>query len=91
MKSLNSRAKRRNRTCEDLGIKNEGGMLDLVDNAVKESFRINDDEYDFLAKNITKKESEIILSQNLSFTQKRECLLIVEKHLTNYYNLKNSR
>ena len=42
------RLERRNRTYGDLGIKSSGGMFDLFDNAIKEIYRINDNEYNYL-------------------------------------------
>ncbi len=83
-----SRLSRKNRTCEDLGIKSSGGMLDLFDNVIKEAFRITDDEFDFLAENITDEDMKIMFNENPSFAEKRQCLLIVEKYVTEY-NAKN--
>lgn len=61
-------------------------MLDLFDNAIKEIYRITDDEYNFLAENLTEDELDYFLSENLSFGGKKECLRIVQNHLSNYYN-----
>lgn len=85
-----SRAGRRNRTCEDLGIKNKGGMLDLFDNAIKEIYRITDDEYDYIAENLTDGEMTLFVAEKLTFGEKKQCLSIVEKHLANYAVSKGS-
>ncbi len=85
-----SRAGRRNRTCEDLGIKNKGGMLDLFDNAIKEIYRITDDEYDYLCENLTDGEMSLFVAEKLTFGEKKQCLSIVENHLANYAVSKGS-
>jgi hypothetical protein len=82
-----SRCKRKFRPYEDLKIKSRGGMLDLIDNVIKEVYRITDAEYDYLAENLTDPEISYFVSQKLSFGEKKECLRILKKHLSNYYNL----
>ena len=85
-----SRAERRNRTCEDLGIKNKGGMLDLFDNAIKEIYRITDDEYDYLCENLTDGEMTLFVGEKPTFGEKKQCLSIVERVLANYAVSKGS-
>ena len=80
-----SRIKRRNRNYEELKIKNSGGIFDLVDNTMKETYRITDNEYDYLCEKLSDDEMTLFSLENLSFTQKKEILLILTKHLTNYY------
>ena len=80
-----SRCKRKFRPYEDLKIKSSGDMLDLFDNAIKEVYRITDDEYDYLAENLTDGEMSYFIAEKLSFGEKKECLRIVESHLSNYY------
>jgi hypothetical protein len=80
-----SRCKRKFRPYEDLKIKSSGGMLDLFDNAIKEVYRITDDEYDYLAENLSDGEMSYFVSEKLSFGEKKECLRIVGNHLSNYY------
>lgn len=60
-------------------------MFDLFDNAIKEVYRITDDEYDYLAENLTDGEMSYFVSEKLSFGEKKECLRIVQNHLSNYY------
>ena len=79
-----SRSSRRNRTCSELGIKSKGGMTDLFDNAIKEVYRINDDEYDYLAEKLTDEEMNLFLSEKLIFSEKKQLLSILEQHLSNY-------
>lgn len=80
-----SRCKRKFRPYEDLKIKSSGGMLDLFDNAIKEVYRITDNEYDYLAENLTDAEISYFVAEKFSFGEKKECLRIVQKHLSNYY------
>ena len=79
-----SRIKRRNRNYEELKIKNSGGIFDLVDNTMKETYRITDNEYDYLCEKLSDDEMNLFSLENLSFTQKKEILIILTKHLTNY-------
>ncbi len=80
-----SRCKRKFRPYEDLKIKSSGGMFDLFDNVIKEVYRITDEEYDYLAENLSDDEMSFFVSEKLSFGEKRECLKIVQTHLSNYY------
>ena len=80
-----SRCKRKFRPYEDLKIKSSGGIFDLFDNAIKESHRITDEEYDYLAENLTDGEMSYFVSEKLSFGEKKECLRIIQNHLLNYY------
>jgi hypothetical protein len=80
-----TRIKRRNRNYKDLKIKNSGGIFDLVDNAMKEVYRITDDEYNYLCEKLSDDEMNLLSLEKLSFTQKKEILVILTKHLTNYY------
>ena len=86
-----SRLGRRNRTYEDLGIKNKGGMLDLFDNTIKEIYRITDDEYDYIAENLTDGEMTLFVAEKLTFGEKKQCLSIVENQLANYALSKGCR
>jgi hypothetical protein len=83
--SLVSRCKRKFRPYEDLKIKSSGGMLDLFDNTIKEVYRITDAEYDYLAENLTDGEMSYFVAEKLSFSEKKQCLRIVQNHLSNYY------
>lgn len=80
-----SRCKRKFRPYEDLKIKSSGGMLDLFDNTIKEVYRITDDEYDYLAENLTDGEMSYFVAEKLSFSEKKKCLIIIQNHLLNYY------
>ncbi len=80
------RLKRKNRTLEDLGIVSNGGMADLIDNAVKEIYRINDKEYDYIAENTTDEDLGILMEtdlagKELTFSHKREVIRVLDKYL----------
>ena len=80
-----SRCKRKFRPYEELKIKSSGSMLDLIDNVIKEVYRITDDEYDYLAENLSDVEMSYFVAEKLSFSEKKECLRIVQNHLSKYY------
>ena len=80
-----SRCKRKFRPYEELKIKSSGSILDLIDNAMKEVYRITDDEYDYLAENLSDVEMPYFVAEKLSFSEKKECLRIVQNHLSKYY------
>jgi hypothetical protein len=80
-----SRCKRKFRPHEDLKMKSSGKILDLIDLAIKEIYRITDDEYDYLAENLSEDELFYFVSETLSFGEKKECLRIVQNHLSNFY------
>ena len=65
-------------------------MLDLFDNAIKEIYRITDDEYDYLCENLTDGEMSLKKKKKLTFGEKKQCLSIVENHLANYTVSKGS-
>ena len=85
-----SRLSRKNRTEEELGIKSRGGMFDLFDNEVKNVLRITDEEYDHLADKIADDEINFVFKDNLTFSEKRRCLIIVDKHLKDFYGTKTN-
>lgn len=78
-----TRLSRRNRT--DIKIAGSGGILDLVDNVVKEAFRIDDDEYDYIAEQATDDELTYLLQESVSFSDKRILITILQKYMTRYY------
>lgn len=81
---MNARLDRKKRTCEDVGIKSSGGMFDLFDNAIKETFRVNDAEYDFIVENATDDELEFLITENMRYDQKRQVIKLLDKYLTKF-------
>jgi hypothetical protein len=84
-----SRCKRRFRTNEDIGIVSKGGLNDLFDNQFKSAFRINDDEYDYLAENLTDEDSYYFIEEPLTFGECRILIKLLESYLTDYYKTLN--
>ena len=76
-----SRLSRKNRTNSECNIINSGGITDLFDNTIKSIWRINDSEYDFILDKMTDTEMELFISENPTFTQKRQMLRLVERLL----------
>lgn len=83
-----SRLSRRHRTYKDLGIVNNGGLTDLFDNVIKEAYRINDEEYDYISANITEEDMEIIvMDKGLTFAEKRVILYTLDKYVSEFKNV----
>lgn len=76
-----SRLSRKNRTNRECDIKSSGGITDLLDNVVKETWRINDQEYDFILERMTDSEMDLMLNDNPTFTEKRKMIILVERLL----------
>jgi len=72
------RLNRKNRT--DIILKNRGGMFDAINDAVKQTWRINDEEYDFICENATDEELDLIVSDSiLDFSKKRKVIECVNR------------
>lgn len=74
------RSKRKNRT--DIKFASQGGLLDLFDNAIKGTYYINDDEYDYICMNASDEELQEIVNEKPTFTEAKKMLLIVDKYMT---------
>jgi hypothetical protein len=77
------RINRRLWTNEQIGYKYKGGLADLLDNAIKSAFRINDEEYNLLCEKATEKELNTIILDEKEFTFKRgrEAIQILNKYI----------
>lgn len=76
-----SRLSRKNRTNRECDIKSSGWITDLLDNVVKETWRINDQEYDFILERMTDSEMDLFLKENPTFAEKRKMIILVERLL----------
>lgn len=76
-----SRLSRKNRKYSQLKIKTSGGMTDLIDNVFKETWRINDEEYDRILNKMTDEEMLLFLTENPTFKQKKQIITLVERLL----------
>lgn len=86
---MNARLKRRNRTWGDVGYKTSGGMLDLFDNAIKDIFRVNDAEYDFICENTTEEELTLIANEHPTYAEKRQLLTLMDRLMNQYEESKS--
>ena len=77
-----SRIKRKNR--EDIVLKDSGGMLDLIDNWFKATWRVNDEEYDYMVEHSSDEELGLLTRDDLSLTEAKKSLTIVENLLEAY-------
>lgn len=77
------RSKRKNRT--DILYKSTGGITDLFDNAIKQTYYISDDEYDYICENATDEELDMfVLGQNPTFSEVKQSLLVVDKYVEEF-------
>lgn len=77
------RIKRRNFDKSFYNIKNKCDILDLIDNNIKLTLRINDDEYNHLCDVLTDDEIKIFTALNkISFNDKRNLITILKNKLT---------
>jgi hypothetical protein len=75
------RLNRKKRTYDDLS---SGGIFDLVDNIIKSSFRITDQEYDYIIEHVSDLELEFLTKKKLTFSEKRELIMILNKYLSEF-------
>ena len=75
------RIERRNWTEEEIGYVSNGGMFDLFDNSIKEIYRINDDEYDYICEHASDEELDLMVKQDHTFTEKKELINIIDKYV----------
>jgi hypothetical protein len=76
-----SRLARKNRTYEDINLVGSGSVHDAFDNAIKEIYRITDDEYDYIAEKMTEEESQIFVTMEPTYAQKRKLIEIFNKYI----------
>ena len=73
---------RKNRT--DKNYKGCGGITDALDDMIKQLWRINDDEYDYLCENLTDGELCTIIPEFKSISQIKDAINITNKYLSKY-------
>ncbi len=72
-----SRFSRKNR--EDIVFKGSGGLDDVIDDFLKELWRVDDNEYNYISEFATDEELTIILPEFKNFGEKREAIKIVNR------------
>ena len=77
-----TRFSRKNRT--DIEFKGCGGITDAFDDMIKELWRINDDEYDYLIDDATDEELDFIIPQFKNISEMKKAIEFVNNKLSNY-------
>ena len=76
-----SRFDRKKRGWNLLNVKLRGGLTDLMDNVIKETWYINDEEFDLLCTRLTDEELGLFLSESPTFSQKRILLNLIDRYI----------
>jgi len=75
-----TRISRKDRT--DIKFATHGSIPEAVDNVIKLTWLINDEEYDFIVDRATEEELELlVLGVNEPFHKRRRALIMVEGYL----------
>lgn len=82
-----TRLQRRNRT--DIIYKGRGGLFDALDDAIKQGWRITDEEYDYLLDLDTDAERYLIIDEQSTRQEIKESLIFINAHLENYCQAKD--
>jgi len=77
---------KRNRYKHTIKIGSSGGIDVLFDNAMKEIYTIDDDEYDYITEHMSDSELNLVLEENKNYSEKRKVCKSINKHLYEYYN-----
>jgi len=83
-----TRFKRKNRT--DIEFKGCGGITDALDDMLKDLWRINDEELDYLIENLSDDELNIILPAFKDISQIKSAIKIVNDKLEEYETPNNT-
>ena len=81
------RFKRRNRT--DIKFETPNGICQIIDNMIKETWRINDEEYNYILDEIGKDEEKLelfCLQEEMSFSDIKQAIIMVDDLLDKRYN-----
>jgi len=84
-----TRLERKNRT--DIIFKGCGGLTDLADDAIKEGWRINDKEFDFLCEFGSDDVLHALAVEHKTFTERRKALNDTNLALWQYYTEGNGQ
>lgn len=76
-----SRINRRTWTMKEFGDKNMKGFFGLIDVAMKQNLRITDDEYDFIAGEMTDEEMSSVMVEKPTFAQRRKIIETLNKYV----------
>jgi hypothetical protein len=77
----------------EIEFRSDGSIFSIFDDVVKHAYNITDDEYDYIAENMTDSELSIFLdiirdetTKRSSFTDRRNALMIRDKYLNKFNN-----
>lgn len=86
-----SRLDRKKRPYEELGIKGHGGLTDLFDMMIQETFYIDSKEYDYICEHMPDEEMDILFTIDTSMQDKevrfsdiRKALNVVDKYVKDF-------
>jgi len=74
-----TRLSRKNRT--DIVYKGHGGITDAFDDVMKFTWRISDEEYDYICEYASFEALDYFVGDLNTFTEKRQALIILNKLL----------
>ena len=77
-----TRLERRNRT--DIQYAGYGSLFDALDDAIKQGWRITDEEYDYLLSLDLDAEKYLIIDENSTYREKKDSISFVNKNLKRY-------
>lgn len=80
-KLIMGRLSRKKWNNKDFGSNNTSGVFGLLDVSIKENFRITDTEYDYICGNATDEELELLIENELNFSQKRDIINLLCKYI----------
>ena len=81
---------------EDVKNKGSGGIMDSIDDMIKQSYNITDELYDYIAEKTSDEDLKIFLdglggfNNPSTFSEKRASLEIRNKYLAMYQNERSS-
>lgn len=69
------------------GIMGGTGIAGLLDSTIMETFRITDEEYDYLCEHMSDSEMNSFISSGLSFSDRRMLVIMLDKYIKKYNNI----
>ena len=63
------------------------GISGLLDSTIMETFRITDEEYDYLCEHMTNKEMDLFISGGLSFSDRRMLVIMIDGYIKKCNNI----
>lgn len=66
---------------KDIKFAESGSMFDMFDNHIKSAYNLTDEEYDFMADNMTEEEIDLFIKETPTFSERRQILAMRTKYL----------